>query len=214
MQAELPKHTQLTIIGRSSSHFTRVARIYAAEARLDYTFQLARDLMALDQTAYGDNPALKLPILQTPRGVWFGALNISRELCRQSSSRPKAVWPEDFDQPLLANAQELVLQAMTTEVMLIMTRLAGTDEASAHQVKMRQSLTNTMAWLERNAEKVLAELPSNRDLSYLEVTLYCLVQHLPFRGVLTVDAYAKLNEFCQRFASRDSVRETAYRLDE
>ncbi len=201
------------IIGRSSSHFTRVTRIFAAELRIDSSFQVVRDLMSSEPGDYGGNPALKIPSLQTPRGVWFGALNVCRELWRQSSPRPHVVWPEDLDTPVLANAQELVLQAMATEVSLIMSKVSGAGDSSALHTKMRKGLVNTLAWLEENASSMLAALPPQRDLSFLEVTLFCLVTHLEFRDVLPTASYVELNAFCQRFATRASVRETAYRFD-
>ncbi|AKJ02247.1 Hypothetical protein AA314_03873 [Archangium gephyra] len=122
------------------------------------------------------------------------------------------VWPEDLDQPLLANAQELVLQAMSTEVSLIMGKAAGTSDSSTHHTKMRQALVNMMSWLEENARPILAALPP-RDLSYLEVTLFCLVTHLEFRDVLPTAPYSALNEFRQQFATRASASETPFRFD-
>jgi glutathione S-transferase len=213
MPAALEELAKPAIIGRSSSHFTRVTRIFAAEMRVDYSFQVVRDLMSCDPGDYGGNPALRLPALQTTRGVWFGALNICRELSRQSSYRPRAVWPEDLDEPLLANAQELVVQAMSTEVTLIMAKLSGVGDGNAHHVKMRKSLVNTMSWLESNARRALDALPSDRDLSYLEVTLFCLVTHLEFRDVLPISSYPDLSKFCQHFAGRASAGETTYRFD-
>lgn len=213
MPAALEELAAPVIIGRSSSHFTRVTRIFAAEMRVDYSFRVVRDLMSSNPEDYGGNPALKIPSLQTPRGVWFGSLNVCRELWRRSSPRPRVVWPEDLDEPLLANAQELVLQAMSTEVSLIMGKLAGTSDSSAHQAKMRQSLVNMMSWLEENAKSVLAALPPHRDLSYLEVTLFCLVTHLEFRDVLPTASYSELKKFCQQFATRASIGETPYRFD-
>jgi glutathione S-transferase-like protein len=201
------------IIGRSSSHFTRVTRIFAAEMSIDYSLRVVRDLMSSNAEDYGGNPALKIPSLQTPQGVWFGSLNVCRELWRRSSPRPLVVWPEDLDKPLLANAQELVLQAMSTEVSLIMGKAAGTSDSSAHHTKMRQALVNMMAWLEENERSILAALPPHRDLSYLEVTLFCLVTHLEFRGVLPTASYSALNEFRQHFATRASVGETPFRFD-
>ncbi|HYO58064.1 glutathione S-transferase N-terminal domain-containing protein [Archangium sp.] len=200
------------IIGRSSSLFTRITRIFAAEMRTDYSLRVLRDLMSSDPGDYGGNPALRIPTLQTPQGIWFGALNICRELWRRSSPRPRVVWPEDLDEPLLANAQELVLQAMATEVTLIMAKLAGASD-SAHHTKMRKGLVNMISWLEENASSALAALPPHRDLSYLEVTLFCLVTHLEFRDVLPTASYSELNKFCQHFATRASVRETPYRFD-
>jgi hypothetical protein len=123
------------------------------------------------------------------------------------------VWPEELDEPLLANAQELVLQAMATEVSLIMAGLAGTRDDNVHHAKMRKGLVNMMSWLEENARPALAALPPQRDLSFLEVTLFCLVTHLEFRGVLPTASYSELNRFCQQFATRASCGETTYRFD-
>lgn len=207
------QHEALTIIGRSTSHFTRVTRIFAAEAGLRYAFEVVPSLLSLEQRVYGENPALKLPILRSPGGVWFGALNICRELFRRSSRELRVVWPEALDRPLLANAQELVVQAMSTEVTLLMSRLAGEDESAAHLVKARLGLTNSMTWLERNADAFFSGLPAERQLSYLELTLYCLVRHLPFREVMSIEPYSRLDAFCREFEQRESVRETEYRVD-
>ncbi|NTX38907.1 MULTISPECIES: glutathione S-transferase N-terminal domain-containing protein [unclassified Myxococcus] len=204
--------TTPVIIGRSSSHFTRIARMFAAELRVDYSFRVLRDLLSSNPEDYGGNPALRIPVMQTSRGVWFGALNVCRELRRMSSLTPRVVWPEDLEAPVLANAQELVLQAMSTEVTLIMSKLGGTGE-SAHQSKMRTGLVSMMSWLEENTTPVLAALPPDRDLSFLEVTLFCLVKHLEFREVLPTASYEELNAFCQRFETRASSQETTFRFD-
>ncbi|KFE63579.1 glutathione S-transferase N-terminal domain-containing protein [Hyalangium minutum] len=201
------------LIGRSSSHFTRIARIFAAELGVDHSFQVVRDLMSSNPEDYGGNPALRIPVLKTPQGSWFGALNICRELWRRSSSRPRVSWPEDLDVPVLANAQELVLQSMATEVTLVMSKVGGASDSSAHHTKMRTQLINMMAWLEQNAQAVLAALPPQRDLSFLEVTLYCLVTHLEFREVLPTAPYVELTRFCQQFAKRASIQETPFRFD-
>jgi glutathione S-transferase len=213
MFAALEGLTQPVLIGRSSSHFTRVTRVFAAELGVDYTFQVVRDLMSSNPGDYGGNPALKIPSLQTPEGVWFGSLNVCRELWRRSSLKPRVVWPEELDKPVLANAQELVLQAMSTEVTLIMARMADPSASNTHNAKMRTSLVNSMSWLEEHARSVLASLPPSRDLSYLEVTLFCLVTHLEFREVLPTASYAELSRFCQHFATRASIGQTAYRFD-
>lgn len=201
------------LFGRSSSLFARVARIFAAELRVDYSFRIVRDLMAIDANSYGGNPALKLPVLKTAKDTWFGTLNICRELLRQSSAPLKIVWPEDFDQALLGNAQELVTSAMATEVTLIMSKLSGTGDDNAYQSKVRRNLLNSLAWLEEHADDLLASLPAKRDLSYLETSLFCFVTHLEFRDVVPVTQYSKLENFCERFGARISAKETAFRFD-
>lgn len=205
--------SKFAIYGRSSSSFTRVARIFAAELRVDYVFHIVRDLMSSDASEYAGNPALRMPTLQTSEAAWFGALNICKELARRSEQRLTTLWPEDLRDPLIANAQELVLQAMATEVSLIMAKVAGGDENNAHQAKMKNSLLNSMFWLEAEVRPILGALPPERDLSYLEVTLFCLLAHLEFRGVLPITPYPNLGRFCQTFGMRPSVVNTAYRFD-
>jgi len=208
----LPESCELTIVGRSTSHFTRVTRIFAAETQVRYRFEVVPDLRRDDQADYAGNPALKIPILRTPDGTWFGALNICRELWRRAPEKPHVVWPEHLEGHRLANAQELVSQGMATEVVLLMSRLLGSSDG-AHAAKLLQSLTNTVGWLEQHVAELLTLLPRQRDLSFLELTLHCFVQHLSFREVLSIDPYPRLSEFVRGYEARASVRDTAYRVD-
>jgi len=206
------------LVGRSSSVFTRVARIFALELGVDHSFRVVPDLLASEAERYGGNPALKLPTLLAPSGSWFGSLTICRELARLTRRAPRLVWPEHLTEPLLANAQELTLQAMTTEVALIMARQGTPESATSalehpYQQKLRQSLLNSLDWLEEHVSEFAARLPESRDLSYLEVTLFCLVTHLEFRDVLPVASYAGLGEFRSSFAARSSAAATVYRYD-
>lgn len=205
--------TAFTLFGRSSSSFTRVARIFAAELVVPYTFQVVRDLEALDTADYGDNPALKVPSLRTPEATWFGALNVCRALAQASEHPLAIIWPEATPQPVLANMQELVSHAMATEVALIMSGLSGQPTDTPHRVKMTRSLSNVLAWLEAHVQPALAALPHERRLSYLEVTLFCLLAHLDFRGVMSTAPYAALAAFRDDFGARSACRETEYRFD-
>jgi hypothetical protein len=74
-------------------------------------------------------------------------------------------------------------------------------------------LNNVLAWLEAHATDVLARLPATRDLSYLEVTLYCFVMHLEFRSILLIAGYPRLTAFAAAFGERAAARETAYAFD-
>lgn len=201
------------IFGRSSSHFTRVTRIFAEELDVPYSLEVVRDLLSTDANDYGGNPALKLPVLKSGETTWFGTLNVCRQLARQSTKAARLVWPEDLAAALLANAQELALHAMSAEVSLIMHKVAGGEANSADQRKLAKSLMQTMFWLESNVEEVLHRLPKARDLSYLEVSLFCLVEHLGFRDVLPMNDYPCLRQFAGRFGERAAARRTAYRFD-
>lgn len=202
----------LVLVGRSSSHFTRVARIFAAELGVPCELSVVRDLTSADPAAYGGNPALKIPSLRTARGVWFGAANVCRELWRCSEGRPSTiVWPEQLELALLANAQELTLHAMSAEVALIMDKLSG-GGARANP-KPEQSLLHVLAWLERHVAEVLAALPASRSLSFLEVTLYCLVTHLEFRDIVPLAPYPELCRFRDGFGRSASAESTRYCFD-
>jgi len=205
--------TPFTIVGRSSSSFTRVARIFAAELGISLAFEVVHDLKSLDAQTYGGNPALKVPSLRTRDATWFGALNACRELARASASPLQIVWPEALERPLLANMQELVLQAMSTEVGLIMSGIAEPPPDTFHRLKMTSSLENSLAWLNTNVRAALGALPPERDLSYLEVTLFCLVTHLDFRKVVSSAPYPELSAFCSAFGKRSSCANTEYRFD-
>lgn len=171
------------------------------------------DLKSLEVESYGGNPALKVPSLRTPAGIWFGALNICRELARLSERKLRVVWPEALEQPLLANMQELTLHAMATEVGLIMSSQPEPPGDTFQRGKMGRSLHNSLSWLDAHAEQALAALPPDRDLSYLEVCLFCLVTHLEFRQVAPTAPYRALVTFCQRFGQRTSCEETGFRFD-
>jgi len=197
-----------TIIGRSSSHFTRVVRIFAAELNIDYAFQVVRDLTAAEPAIYGDNPALKVPVLQNDDGTWFGALPICRELQRQSNSKLQILWPEHLVSNPASNFQELVLHAMSTGVHLIMSKVGGSGTHPKNEI----SLDNSLRWLESNVTSVVDNLPAH-DLSFLEVSLYCLLRHLEFREIRKLPGRAALQQFCDSFERRPSVLATPFRYD-
>jgi glutathione S-transferase len=199
----------LAIVGRSSSHFTRTARMFAHECGVEYQFKPVLDLMSRTAADYGHNPALRLPVLETQDGPLFGALNICRELARRGSRSLRVIWPEQLVERSAMNAQELVSQGMSSEVLLIMS---GAHAVGGYTDKARESLTNSLAWLDAHLPEVLRALPE-RALSFLEVSSFCFITHLEFRQVLDVSEYSKLRAFCQAYAGRKAARDTAYKFD-
>lgn len=199
------------IIGRSSSHFTRVVRMFAEECAVPYELQVVPDLMSSDATAYGGNPGKRLPNLVTPEGIVFGSLAGSRTLVRLSERSPRIVWPESVTHPLVVNATEVSVQAMSTEVSLIMLRSGG-GEALPYASKLSRALDDTLDWLEANVDEVRAHLPE-RDVSYLEVSLFCLIEHLEFRQLKSLAGHTRLSEFRRVFGARPSAQATPFEFD-
>lgn len=203
-----------TIIGRSSSHFTRVARVFAHELGVAYSFEPMLDLLSHDAARWGGNPALRLPILRRADDTWYGTLNICRELARGAADGPRIAWPEDLQERLPANAQELVLQGMATEVTLVMGALSAPDSEDSYRAKSREGLAGSLAWLEQQLPAVLSQLPDQRATSYLEVTTFCFVTHLDWRQLADMSPYPNLTGFAARFATRPSAHATPYQFDQ
>lgn len=202
----------LTLHGRSSSHFTRIARIYAEELAVPHDFHVVHALGSTSASVFGENPALRVPSLSTPEGTWFGSLNVCRELARRSPLAELLVWPEDLVEPLGANAQELTLEGMSAEVTIVMARLAGVADEHASMEKPFARLRGAAAWLETHLDAALTRLPERR-LSFLEVSAFCFVTHLEFRALATLDAFPKLRAFAAAFGARPAAERTAYRFD-
>jgi glutathione S-transferase len=208
----------LRIVGRSSSHFTRTLRIFAHELAIPYSFVPLLDLLSAAPSDYANNPALRLPVLDTPQGPWFGTLNACRELARRSPPAFDLVWPEQLASRKASNAQELVLQGMASEVTLVMGQLTqpagagGGASTGAYENKAQESLQNSLTWLEAELPAILDTIAASA-LSYLQVTTYCFVTHLAFRRVLDTTQCVRLNAFCEKFGTRASALATSYRFD-
>ncbi len=204
----------LQLIGRSSSHFTRVAAIFAHELGVPFTLVPVHDMKRLDADAYGGNPALKLPTLRTPTLSVFGTENICRKLAQLAPRRLRVVWPEDLTFDVGRNAQELLSHSMAAQVQLIVApAFAKLPADNVYVVKGRTGFAGALRWLDERLAEVLEELPSPRDLSLFEVTLFCLVEHIDFCKTLPLAPYPKLARFTEEFAARDSAQRTRYYVD-
>lgn len=204
--------TAMVLVGRSSSHFTRVARIFAHELGVDHEFSPVYDIGSLETRTFADNPTLRVPSLSADNGTWFGSLGICRELARRATRPRSIVWPEDLSDARSANAQEIVLETMAAEVVIVMARTAKLDSDHPFLSKPVARIEASVAWLERELPGVLSRLPE-RSLSFFEVTAFCLATHLPFREVRTIDDCPNLLEFSRAFGERPSARATEYRFD-
>jgi glutathione S-transferase len=200
------------IVGRSSSHFTRVPLIFARE--LGVPFELLPVYDMTDLTRYGGNPAFKLPTLRTDAGMIFGAENICRKLADLAESPLRIVWPEQLRDDVARNAQEMVWHGMAAEVQIIFgTVIAKLPADNLYFTKCREGFAGALRWLDDNLAQALDALPSPRDLSLLEVTLFCLVEHVAMRETVPLQPYPALRRFAEQYALRPAARDTAYRFD-
>ncbi|MBX7079539.1 MAG: glutathione S-transferase N-terminal domain-containing protein [Nannocystaceae bacterium] len=207
----------LRLVGRTSSHFTRVPRIVAHELGVPLTLIPLADLASTDPAAYGGNPALKVPTLLTPHGPVFGSEPASRTIAAWAAApAQRLIWPEALHDPVARNAAELVAYGMQTQVQLVFaTRVAGLDPAHPYLAKARIGLAGALDWLDERLETVLAMMPRGDDtaVSLLEITLFCLLEHLAFRPMLPWLPRPRLQRFVDAFALRPSAAATRYGVE-
>jgi hypothetical protein len=71
---------------------------------------------------------------------------------------------------------------------------------NVYLAKARADLEGSLQWLGLHLHDALGALPPERDLSLSEVSLFCLYDHLTFRGTIGVGQYASLARFASEFA--------------
>ncbi|MGH8210908.1 MAG: glutathione S-transferase N-terminal domain-containing protein, partial [Steroidobacteraceae bacterium] len=146
----------MQIVGRSSSHFTRMPLIFAHELGVPFDFVPIYDMMAMDSEIYAGNPALKLPILRTEDFSLFGAQNICRALAERADSSKRIVWPEELRDALSRNVQELVWHAMSAQVQIAFgTIVCKLPTDNVYFVKARSGLDGSLSWLDENLAAAL-----------------------------------------------------------
>ena len=195
---------------------SRVALLFAVELGVQVEFSPVVDLMSTDVEAFGGNPSLKVPSLLLGDTAVFGALNVCRKLALLSEKKAFILWPEGMQHQLSVNALEVTLNAMGSEVFLLMNRMGSGESAgplSPALQKTRKSLEGGTAWLEDKLPSVLDLLPPGRDLSYFEVCLFCYLDHLEWREVMSLHDFPQLREFRDEFMRRPSAQATAYYFD-
>jgi glutathione S-transferase len=206
--------TSLQIVGRRSSHFTRIARIFAEELGVSYDILPIYDMTAQNPAIYADNPALKLPILRVGADVVFGTENICRALADHAHESTAIVWPEQLRTAVSRNAQELVWHCMTAQVQIVFgTLVARLPADNLYFEKARTGFEGALTWLDAHLPEALTALPEARRLSLFEVSLFCMIEHLHFRQTLPIEPYSKLEAFRKSFATRPSAQSTSYQFD-
>jgi glutathione S-transferase len=205
--------TPVEIVGRQSSHYTRVVRMLALELGIDAHLAPIFDLMSTDPATYAGNPALKLPALRVGDDTVWGSLNACRLLARQvDGGEARVFWPEDARTPLLMNAHEIVVHAMAAQVEVVFHEIVSKRPPDATSRKRRESLLGCLAWLDAHLDAIRAQLPGER-IALLDLMLYCLLEHLPFRNPVDLSDMPALGAFVAGFGTRASARATPYRFD-
>ena len=203
----------IRIVGRQSSHYTRVVRMLALELGIDAPLAPIFDLMSTDPATYAGNPALKLPALRVGEVVVWGSQNACRHLARQiDGGEARVFWPEDARDPLLMNAHEIVAHAMAAQVEVVFHEIVSKRPPDVASRKRRDSLLNCLAWLDAQLDAIHARLPRDK-VALLDLMLFCLLEHLPFRNPIDLSGMPSLTAFATTFGARASAQATPCRFD-
>ncbi|MFO0682926.1 MAG: glutathione S-transferase N-terminal domain-containing protein [Sandaracinus sp.] len=201
------------VVGRPSSHFTRIPRVVAHALGVPCELELVPDLTSTDAAGYAGNPSLKVPALRLDGEVLFGAESAARALA--ALARPeqgRIVWPEEVRATIARNAHEVAWTACTTQVQLALaTKVYPLDPGSPFVTKLGHALRGALAWLDAHAEAAIAALPPERTLSLLEVTLVCLVEHVEWRETASLAPYPRLTALVRELGARPAFAVTRYR---
>lgn len=215
MSADAHRPT-LRLYGRRSSHFTRVAVIFADVLGVDAPLEIVHDLASVQPSTYGGNPTLKVPTLVIDEVPLFGTENICRRLVALSgrSGDPRIVLTEHLSDDRSRSAQELVWHAMATQVQLrIGLHFAQLPADNLFFAKATGGLRAALEWLDAQLPAVLDVLPADRELSLFEVTLGCLLEHLAYRPAVRLEPPPQLRAYAASFAAQPWAQRTAFRSD-
>lgn len=203
----------LVVLGRSSSHYTRVVRMLAHELGVPHALEPIHDLLSEDPATFGGNPALKLPAVIIGDAVTWGSQNACRAIARQApGGEARVFWPEDARTPRLMNAHEVVAHAMASQVEVVFHELVAKRPPDVASRKRRASLLGCLAWLDANLPAIRAGFPADR-LPLFDLMLFALLEHLPFRNPVDLSAHPALLAFADHVRRRPSAIATPYAFD-
>jgi glutathione S-transferase len=207
--------SNVQIIGRRSSLFTRMALIFAEELSVAYELVPIYDMTVMGPEAYAGNPALKLPILRRGESVLFGTQNICRAIAESAAARMDDIaWPEDSSDDRSRSAQELVWHCMSAQVQIVFgSVICKLPADNVFFTKARAGLQGSLQWLDSHLDEVLSAMSSSRRLSLFEVSLFCLIEHLEWRKTMQMDCLPSLAEFAASYGKRPACQRTAYAFD-
>ncbi len=203
----------LEIIGRRSSHYTRMVRLLAEELGVDYALRPIHDLLSEDPAVFAGNPALKLPAVRQGDTVVWGSHHACRLIARSApDGEARVFWPEQAQTALLMNAHEVLAHVMAAQVEVVFHEIVSRRPPDATSRKRRTSLMLCLEWLDRHLDDIHAALPAQR-IALFDLGLYALLEHLPFRNPIDLSPMPHLIDFVAAFGERASAQATPYVFD-
>lgn len=189
----------LTLFGSITSPYVRRLRIWLAENSIQYTFTNL-NIFDKDEREWlkSINPTNKIPMIKLNNEVIFDSSVIQRYLA-QYYQKQTLNWQQE-------NTLTVINSANDSLVELLICQRSGLDTA---QDVLFFNLQN------ERIEQVLNSLESETsschyaEFGYLEICLFCLLDWILFRDLVSLSPYPNLLAFHQHYANRASCINTA-----
>jgi glutathione S-transferase len=193
----------LRLLGTPASHFTRKIRILLTELEVEFEFVRTSSFFAMETSAYGGHPLLRVPVLEIDGASLVESDHIARYVVSKFDPADRlgvlSTNPNDLNALAVANG------IMANSVVLIMAKRGGVEDVQgvAYFRKLTAAMEQGLEWLE---ERAGTHPPAFR---YPDVALVCMWQHLShFQLLPGLDRYPGVADRVNQLATRLSVAST------
>jgi glutathione S-transferase len=191
----------LSLHGTPLSHFTRKIRILLGELGVQHEMVWLPSVMATSPGVFGDNPLMRVPTLVDGDRMLIESDHIARYLVgRYDASDWFGVKTDD---PAAMSLLAVANGIMSNEVVIILAKRGGLEiDGVVYFKKLVAAIEAGLAWLDRT-------LAMDAPMSYGDITLICMWQHLRHYGVIGgLERFARIAQRVDQFTARPAVAST------
>jgi glutathione S-transferase len=191
----------LKLHGTPLSHFTRKIRILLGELGVQHEMVWLPTVMAASPGAFADNPLMRVPTLLDGDRMLIESDHIARYIVGRYD--PSDWFGVKTDDPHAMNMLAVTNGIMANEVVLILAKRGGLEDIDgvAYFRKLKAAIEQGLDWLET---KIQIDAP----MSYADITLVCMWDHLRHYKLVPVDRYTRIAERAAKWATRPAVAST------
>src|SRR5690606_519489 len=184
------------------SHYSRKVRLLLDHYGLEYDLLSPGDVAGRDAARFGDNPVMKVPVLEDGDTWLVESDHIAQHVVRKVD--PLDRYRVLGSEPETLNLRAVMNAIMQEEVKLILAARTGIDTTALPFFrKARLAIDNGLDWLEARAERFDAASPG-----YAEFHLVSLVDHLDHYRLLARE-YPRLREIVGRVSASEIVAQSS-----
>ncbi|MEQ8558679.1 MAG: glutathione S-transferase [Henriciella sp.] len=159
---------ELVLLGTERSHFTRKVRLLMDHLGLDYDMVDIGNVAEADQSLFGENPLMVVPVLRAAGCDLYDSDNIARWLVGRYD-------PDDRFCVLASTVDAMNLHAvmngmMSAEVKLVLSARTGLEPAGVpYFEKAREVLAAGMTWLASRADAFTPAKPGWKEFHFISL---------------------------------------------